>query len=507
MVSKARALLPDCPQEDDRAATVEQRCARIRGRMVWILSQIEGSGHAEPASSSVGEIEACQLHEQRFEKELRQQAVRHQMHHSKALEAELSRQANAFASKLTAVRTELDVAKEAVRQARTAADNVRLECERRFCVLEATRSNELDELHSRISLLELCQHESDFGAEGASAGQGEKLRPAQPSLGGVPQATLLKPERQSPLPPPCLSAKERPREQVLASTAAPAIRSTLPNQPPNALSSMQITRKNGVPSAIGPTDSPTTRMNGVPPAVGPTDSPNTGASRCLGVSSLTSPSAVVTEKLAAHTTYNVANPGVLAKAGGMSQPAPHGPCLVPQFYAYTHPGGSKDVGATNQDTWFHLKIDDYNAVFGVFDGHGSENGSLVAQVSADAIKAHLAENFSMLRAEPETVFSVAFERAHEAARTAVMETNHEFKLINGVPVDEYALAMIRTQRTCAPRSIPPPRFALDPTGGMTKMACTEKQSTEGPPRPSSPFLMARHSFMHRWVIRMRLLAG
>ena len=30
----------------DDEASVEQRCARIRGRMVWILSQLEGDGTA-----------------------------------------------------------------------------------------------------------------------------------------------------------------------------------------------------------------------------------------------------------------------------------------------------------------------------------------------------------------------------------------------------------------------------------------------------------------------------
>ena len=48
------------------------------------------------------------------------------------------------------------------------------------------------------------------------------------------------------------------------------------------------------------------------------------------------------------------------------------------------------MGAKNQDTFFTLRVDDHNAVFGVLDGHGAENGTRVAQAAAEAIKAHVA---------------------------------------------------------------------------------------------------------------------
>jgi serine/threonine protein phosphatase PrpC len=105
--------------------------------------------------------------------------------------------------------------------------------------------------------------------------------------------------------------------------------------------------------------------------------------------------------------------------------------------AYTHPGGSKPLDAKNQDTYFHLAIDDHNQVFGVLDGHGSENGTLVAEVASGAIKAYLAEHFNRLRTEPEAVFITAFERAHEAARQAVRKVDPAFKMIKGVVVDEW----------------------------------------------------------------------
>ena len=105
---------------------------------------------------------------------------------------------------------------------------------------------------------------------------------------------------------------------------------------------------------------------------------------------------------------------------------------------YTHPGGSKPLDAKNQDTWFALKIDEHNQVWGVLDGHGSDNGTLVADVCAAAIKGHLAEHFNRLRTEPEAVFTRAFELAHEAARKAVLEADPTIhKLYKGVVVEEY----------------------------------------------------------------------
>ena len=47
-------------EQGDEGATVEQRCARIRGRMVWILSQLEGDGTAlaELADAKVNSIKS-----------------------------------------------------------------------------------------------------------------------------------------------------------------------------------------------------------------------------------------------------------------------------------------------------------------------------------------------------------------------------------------------------------------------------------------------------------------
>ena len=120
------------------------------------------------------------------------------------------------------------------------------------------------------------------------------------------------------------------------------------------------------------------------------------------------------------------------------QPAPREPYLTATHVTYTHPGGSKPANAKNQDTWFTLRVDEHNFVFGVLDGHGAENGRLVADAAAGAIKAHVAAHFESLRTEPQAVFNGAFEAAHEAARRAVLETDENLKLsASGVPVDEW----------------------------------------------------------------------
>ena len=110
-------------------------------------------------------------------------------------------------------------------------------------------------------------------------------------------------------------------------------------------------------------------------------------------------------------------------------PPPGGPQLVACHIGYTHPGGSKPLDAKNQDTYFHLKIDEHNQVFGVLDGHGADYGTLVAEVASDAIKAYISEHFDQLRTAPEAVFDVAFEKAHEAAREAVLSQEDYFATV------------------------------------------------------------------------------
>ncbi|KAL3904673.1 MAG: hypothetical protein SGPRY_011200 [Prymnesium sp.] len=119
-------------------------------------------------------------------------------------------------------------------------------------------------------------------------------------------------------------------------------------------------------------------------------------------------------------------------------PPQSGARLTATYLGYTHPGGSKPADATNQDTWFVHEIDQHNMLFAVFDGHGPENGMLVAQVAAKTVQEYVVARFSQLSSTPETVFSTAFELAHNAVLDAVLQarlTNSDLKLVDGVPVD------------------------------------------------------------------------
>ncbi len=99
--------------------------------------------------------------------------------------------------------------------------------------------------------------------------------------------------------------------------------------------------------------------------------------------------------------------------------------------------GPTALPAPAQDTWFHHRVDDHNAIFGVLDGHGGENGTLVAEVAAEAIKAHLVEHFNALRTSPEAVCIDAFGKAHEAARRAVLAAHPHLREVDGVLIDEW----------------------------------------------------------------------
>ena len=104
----------------DDEASVEQRCARIRGRMVWILSQLEGDGTALAdmadlkslsAAGSPGRVGQEQLkaqqeaHERELEEELEKQTARLKREHEAELEEMRARLASQHASEMTALRS------------------------------------------------------------------------------------------------------------------------------------------------------------------------------------------------------------------------------------------------------------------------------------------------------------------------------------------------------------------------------------------------------------------
>lgn len=139
---------------------------------------------------------------------------------------------------------------------------------------------------------------------------------------------------------------------------------------------------------------------------------------------------------AAAARRSLGGTGMLPKSPRLEANKPP-PRLAASHFAYTHPGGSKPLHATNQDVHFHLEIDRYNQVFGVLDGHGRDNGALVANVAAQAIKGFLADRFDELRVDAEETLAGAFEVAHEACREAVLGAAKRYKAVRGVVVDEW----------------------------------------------------------------------
>ena len=62
--------------------------------------------------------------------------------------------------------------------------------------------------------------------------------------------------------------------------------------------------------------------------------------------------------------------------------------MVAGHAAFSHPGHAwrKDGGSApppNQDAFFVLRIDDHNVAYGVFDGHGHDNGARAAHRADD----------------------------------------------------------------------------------------------------------------------------
>ena len=445
----------------DDESSVEQRCARIRGRMVWILSQLEGDGsaltdlsdaklNASPGGARADQLRAQQeAHEREMDEELERQASRLQAEHAAELDELRARLTATHANELAAMRAEVAAAKEAARKAQstgqTATRDAKLEAERQRGSIEAAHRAELAEARKRVAALEACLCEtgpllsqvssalppaaaSEFGrrlataqrsfdvlmpgsAPSAPPGSAVAVSPAQmpkpahvapppkpvstPATGKPPPPVPPKPTSTTPSlpakPPPPAPPKPSPyggRQSLDApAPAPPPSRPAPPSKPPVA-----------VPSKPSPAPAPPK-----PPPPAPPKPPATPAKVPLPTPSKPTPKAAAT-------------PAPKSGGGPGKQPPPQGPCLVPCDFGYTHPGGSKPLDAKNQDTFFTLTIDDHNAVFGVLDGHGGQNGTLVAQVAADAIKAYLAEHFNRLRTEPEAVFTTAFEKAHELSR-------------------------------------------------------------------------------------------
>ena len=440
--------------------------------MVWILSQLEGDGTAltdlaggkalsvmgSPTRDGHAQLRAQQeAHEREMEEELERQAARLQAEHEAELQELRSRLAAHHAAELTSLRAELSDAREASRAAQsTGARDTRdakLDADRQRGALEAAHRNELSEQRTHVTALERALKEvGPLLALAASALPAANQKALVSKLSAAQQACELALPGSAPQ---VRSAPGIPGPEETATapaSKAPAPTATAPEPMP------------GSPAWLAAKASP---APAAPPAAAPPAPPSSYGKQSLDAPPSSKPAASLAPVAApaakapppaakavkAPPPPPPSRPGAAAKAAPpppppkpaakpastalVKQPPPKGPRLVAGHCAYTHPGGSKDVGAKNQDTYFHLHVDDHNQVFGVLDGHGSDNGTLVAEVASDTIKAYISENFARLRTEPEVVFNTAFEKAHEASRRAVLEVDSNYKLLEGVPIDEY----------------------------------------------------------------------
>eukprot|EP00966_Prymnesium_polylepis_P144060 3326140-Prymnesium_polylepis.1 len=107
-------------------SSVEQRMARIRGRMQWILQQIEGEaltdGGPDAAKHEAELQHQQQVHEAELEEELERQAARLQAQHEAELAGHLAQLRAAHATEVGGLRAQLVAAREEASQERAAAE-------------------------------------------------------------------------------------------------------------------------------------------------------------------------------------------------------------------------------------------------------------------------------------------------------------------------------------------------------------------------------------------------
>ena len=127
--------------------------------------------------------------------------------------------------------------------------------------------------------------------------------------------------------------------------------------------------------------------------------------------------AIDAARSAAHTVVQSADGGGGGRGGGGG-----GGGARVEYFEYTHRGGDGTGPKENQDTFFALRLDEDNQVWGVLDGHGHDNGRIAAETARDSFKAFFGEraNFARLRADADATMTDAFARANRAVREAIL---------------------------------------------------------------------------------------
>jgi len=95
-------------------------------------------------------------------------------------------------------------------------------------------------------------------------------------------------------------------------------------------------------------------------------------------------------------------------------------------HEYTHRGGTGNGPKENQDAYFIKKLDETNYLFGVFDGHGHDNGKLASNVASDTARVYLTENFKRLAREADAVMKECFELCNKAIYKAIQSKPDTF---------------------------------------------------------------------------------
>jgi len=410
--------------------SIEARCARIRGRMEWILSQLDEGGTAPPPKG--GEAGGAPAAQRELEAQRRLLSAENEL--------TLQRLRAAHASELAALRAELAGARE---EARSSADvgalRAQLAAERKERAAAVAKAQEEMAAEQREASAREARLEAAKRKEAAA--MRERIGVCERALALCRTALT---EALPHLPP--MGDSSRPINAALAAA--------------DAILAEATSSRSGSPSSVSSRDTAVVSMT--PPPVPPRareTSPlvpsrqaleaSTGSTRLAGAAAsrphVSSPLSAGIANLSGPPV--VAGPKAVSFTPAGREEIPMAPLPAPppsararfraDHYAYSHPGGTKPLDAKNQDTYFVLQLDEYNIAWGVFDGHGGDNGTQVAHVASLCVRDFLAANWARLRPEPETAFKEAFQLAQVRIKEDLMATQPELIERDGVLYGKY----------------------------------------------------------------------
>ena len=388
-------IAPSMPSKwegaEDDEGSVEARCARIRGRMMWILSQLEGEDADALLEQPAGNGQSA--------RELDDQRQRLEAKHAAEMEQLERRLRAAHQTEVSGLRSELIAAKEQTRtvQVEAAAAQAARAVEQKMARQEAAGLGEAAALKRQVALYEQAMRQvgpvlaaalETLAMLGRAAPLPEEelaaalelnasLTNAQRVLGSAfPEATAGVPpsdERPPPRPLPKPKPEPAPAAAAAAATvvtpAAPKprpLQSATPAAAPAAAAHAVAPAKPaskavavpppspGRSPPLAPPGRPTIPPQAIPPHAAPAAATAAAAAAAVGSGAAAGVAAPA-----------AATPAAATSGSSSSQPpkratARH-PFLTAASFGRTHPGGFKPSDARNQDTFFELRIDEHNA--------------------------------------------------------------------------------------------------------------------------------------------------